>query len=61
VERLRVEIESCWSAVFFNLGKKSRLGVDFGNSWRCYYSIKFCKTTPYFNILVKRRKCPPIV
>jgi hypothetical protein len=35
VERLGVEIVSCWRAVFFNLAKKSRFGVGFGNSWRC--------------------------
>jgi hypothetical protein len=29
-----VEIGSWWSG-FFNLTKKSRLEVDFGNSWRC--------------------------
>ena len=32
-KRMGVDIRSCWRA-FFNLVKKSKLRVSFGNSWR---------------------------
>jgi hypothetical protein len=43
-ERLGVEIRSYWRVFFFNLAKKTRLGVGFGKSWRCSYDMLLRKS-----------------
>jgi hypothetical protein len=48
IGRLGVKIGRCWRTLFFNLAKKSILGVGFVNSWTCSYKTLWpiCQLPP---------------
>ena len=50
-KRSRVDFRNCWTPVFLNFAKNSRLGECFRNSWRCSYIDTLLSSSGCYRLL----------